>query len=175
MSLTHATERFTYRLDAIAHRAIASNDDLFVRETGLTILEVRLLRLIGDDPGTSFVEISQRIAVERTKISRMLQKLLSMELIRRENAREDARKFRLFVTDRGQLVRARSEVLSDRLEALLLAPLPTEEVAILNASLARILEWVSSPEYARRIAEVAGIPSPPPGEETRAGHGAAAP
>ncbi|MGP3698859.1 MarR family winged helix-turn-helix transcriptional regulator [Rhodobacter sp. NSM] len=172
MPPTHATERFTYRLDAIAHRAIASNDDLFVRETGLTILEVRLLRMIGDDPGTSFVEISQRIAVERTKISRMLQKLLSLELIHRENAREDARKFRLFVTERGQMVRARSDVLSDRLEALLLAPLPTEEVAILNASLARVLDWVSSSEYASRIAEVAGIPSPDPGQKDAAGGGA---
>lgn len=175
MPSMHATERFTYRLDAIAHRAIASNDDLFVRETGLTILEVRLLRMIDDDPGTSFVEISQRIAVERTKISRMLQRLLSMELIRRENARNDARKFRLFTTELGQMARARSEVLSDRLEALLLAPLPTDEVAQLNASLARILEWVSSPEYARRIAEVAGIPSPAPGDETPADRDADAP
>lgn len=160
MAQAKATDRFTFRLDTIAQLAIASNDHLFVRETGLGILEVRLLRMIDDDPGTSFVEISHRIPVERSKVSRMLQRLLGLELIRRENAPEDARRFRLFTTEAGKMIRARSEVLSDRLEALLLAPLRTDEVAVLNAILARIRGWVTSTDYAGRIAEVTD-PKPP--------------
>ena len=77
MPPVHATDRFTFRLDTIAHQAIALNEGLFVRETGLSILEIRMLRMIDDDPGTTFVEIGQRIAVERTKVSRILQKLLA--------------------------------------------------------------------------------------------------
>lgn len=151
----NATDRFTFRLDSIAQQAIAMNEGLFLRETGLTILEIRMLRMIDDDPGTTFVEISRRIAIERTKVSRILQKLLSMELIRRENSTEDARRFRLFATPRGQEVRGRSEELSDRLESLLLAPLPANEVADMNAKLAKILRWVESSDYTAQLAQMA--------------------
>lgn len=161
MPNVHATDRFTFRLDAIAHRAIAMNEDLFQRETGLSILEVRMLRMIDDAPGTTFVEISQRIAIERTKVSRILQKLLSMTLIRRENSAEDARRFRLYATPVGQEVRGRSEILSDRLETLLLEPLSAGQIADMNDKLARILGWIDSPAYAEKLAEVAAQPVNP--------------
>lgn len=158
MPKTHATDRFTFRLDAIAQTAIAMNEGLFVRETGLPILELRMLRLIDDAPGTTFVEISQRIAVERTKVSRILQKLLAMKLIRRENSTEDARRFQLYATPVGQEIRGRSEILSDRLEQLLLSPLSTAEIAIMNQKLAQILRWIGSPDYAEQLAELAAQP-----------------
>lgn len=161
MPHVHATDRFTFRLNTIAHQAIALNEGLFVRETGLSILEIRMLRMIDDDPGTTFVEIGQRIAVERTKVSRILQKLLAMNLIRRENAPEDARRFRLYATEQGQEIRARSEILSDRLETLLLSPLPVEEIAVMNAKLAQILRWIESDGYAQRLAELAKQPTAP--------------
>lgn len=159
MSQSKASDWFTFQLDAIAQFAIGSNDHLFVRETGLSILEVRLLRMIDDDPGTSFVEIKQRIPVERSKVSRMLQRLLGLGLIRRENSREDARKFRLYTAQEGAMLKARSEVLSDRPEALLLASLRTDEVASLNALLERVRGWVMSADYAGRLSEVAGWPA----------------
>jgi DNA-binding MarR family transcriptional regulator len=78
-----------------------------------------------------------------------------MELIRRENSTEDARRFRLFATPQGQEVRGRSEELSDRLESLLLAPLPANEVADMNAKLAKILRWVESSDYTAQLAQMA--------------------
>ena len=152
----NALDRFTFRLDSIAHQAIAMNEGLFLRETGLSILEIRMLRMIDDVPGTTFVEIQQRIAVERTKVSRILQKLLSLDLIRRENSSEDARRFQLYATAHGQEIRARSELLSDRLEKLLLSPLSAAEAEEMNARLAQILQWIQSADYAAQLAELRG-------------------
>ncbi|MDO8885154.1 MAG: MarR family transcriptional regulator, partial [Pseudotabrizicola sp.] len=52
-------ERLTYRLNIVAQEAITANDDIFLRQTGCRIRELRVLRLIDDTPGTSFAEIAK--------------------------------------------------------------------------------------------------------------------
>lgn len=144
-------ERLTYRLSILADQAIAANDHIFVRETGCSIRELRVLRLIDDMPGTSFREIAQLTGFERSLTSRLIQALIGAGLILRENAAEDARVFRLFTTPKGQEVRRIARGVSDRLEAILTAPLSTEERTALDQLLARLGDWVGSAEYQARL------------------------
>lgn len=140
-------ERLTYRLNIIAQQAIAANDAIFLRETGLRIRELRVLRLIDDTPGTTFADIARDTGLERSLTSRILQSLLGAGLIVRENAPEDARVFRLFTTDKGREVRQIARRLSDRLEIILTEPLSGEELQALNDTLARLRAWVTSDAY----------------------------
>jgi DNA-binding MarR family transcriptional regulator len=149
---TFRNERLTYRLNIVADQAIAANDQIFVRETGLTIREVRVLRLIDDTPGTTFRDISRITGFERSLTSRIIQSLIGSGLIERENSTEDARVFLLRPTAKGQEVRRIARALSDRLELILTEPLSRAELDTLNGLLERLAVWVISDDYCDRLA-----------------------
>lgn len=145
-------ERLTFRLDLLAEEAIRANDGIFQSRLGLKIHEVRVLRLIGRQPGIIFVELSRQASLERSQTSRIIQGLIRQGLIRRENDAADARRFRLFTTEEGERTRHKAKRLSDALETLLMAPLQTAEEQVFDELLARLSSWVGSDDYQRRLA-----------------------
>lgn len=140
-------ERLTYKLNIVAQEAIAANDEIFLRETGCRIRDLRVLRLIDDQPGTSFAEIAKATGLERSLTSRIIQGLLSAGLIERRNSTEDARVFLLSTTEKGKEVRQVARRLSDRLEVILTDPLSVQELRAFNEILARLGSWVTSEDY----------------------------
>jgi DNA-binding MarR family transcriptional regulator len=146
-------ERLTYKLDIVAHEAIAANDEIFLRETGCRIRDLRVLRLIDDRPGTTFAEIAKVTGLERSLTSRIIQGLLASGLIERRNSDADARVFLLSTTDRGKEVRQAARRLSDRLEVILTDPLSVQELRSLHEILARLGSWVTSEEYRAALRE----------------------
>lgn len=146
-STTFKNERLTYRLELVAQEAIAANDEIFLRETGCRIRELRVLRLIDDMPGTTFAEIAKSTGLERSLTSRLIQTLLKAGHIQREASPADARVFLLQTTQQGKDVRKIARQLSDRLEVVLQEPLTDQELAILNRALARLGDWITSEDY----------------------------
>lgn len=140
-------ERLTYRLNIVAQEAIAANDEIFLRETGCRIRELRVLRLIDDFPGTTFAEISKITGFDRSLTSRIIQALIAGELIVRENSTSDARVFMLSTTDKGKQTRQVARAVSDRLEVILTDPLSAQELEALDHILARLGNWVTSDKY----------------------------
>ena len=140
-------ERLTYRLNIVAQEAIAANDEIFLRETGCRIRELRVLRLIDDCPGTTFAEISKITGFDRSLTSRIIQALIAGELIVRENSTSDARVFMLSTTDKGKQTRQVARAVSDRLEVILTDPLSAQELEALDHILARLGNWVTSDKY----------------------------
>lgn len=140
-------ERLTYKLDIVAQRAIAANDEIFLRETGCRIRDLRVLRLIDDTPGTTFAEIAKITGFDRSLTSRIIQNLIGAGLIARRNSPEDARVFMLSTTPRGKEVRQIARHVSDRLEVLLTDPLSGQELRALNDILGRLGSWVTSDAY----------------------------
>ncbi len=145
-------ERLTYRLNIVAQEAITANDEVFLRETGCRIRDLRVLRLVDDKPGTTFAEIAKITGFDRSLTSRIIQNLISNGLIERENSSEDARVFLLATTEKGKETRQTARALSDRLEVILTDPLSAQELRALNDILARLGAWVTSDEYAVAIA-----------------------
>ena len=146
-------ERLTFRLDVLAQDAISANDAIFVKAVGCTIREVRVLRLIDDFPGITFIEICRATGLERSLASRIIRRLLSLQLVRRENDAKDARRFGLSTTDLGKNRRTEARTLSDSLEVTLCAPLSAGERKQLNNLLDRLALWVRSTEYKQALAE----------------------
>ncbi len=146
-------ERLTFRLDVLAQEAISANDAIFVKTVGCTIREVRVLRLIDDLPGITFIEICRATGLERSLASRIIRRLLALQLIRRDNDSEDARRFGLSTTDLGKRRRREARGLSNSLELLLCDPLTPSEQRQLNSMLDRLALWVRSAGYKQALAE----------------------
>lgn len=157
---TFRNERLTYRLNIVAEQAITANDDIFLRETGCRIRDLRVLRLIDDTPGTTFAEIAKITGFERSLTSRIIQNLIGAGLIERQNSTEDARVFMLSTTPRGKEVRQIARQVSDRLEVILTDPLSTQELRALNDILARLGHWVTSEDYRAALQEELNKVSP---------------
>lgn len=153
MKKTFAMERLTYRLSLLSQLAIDANDEIFRDSVGLSIREVRVLRLIDDNPGITFVELNEAANLERSLTSRIIQRLLNADLVRRENDASDSRKFRLFSSSAGREARVKAHAISDRLEEILLRPLDPDEIEALDARLARLADWVRSPDYEEALSD----------------------
>lgn len=147
MSGIFKNERLTYRLNIVAQEAISANDEIFLKETGCRIRDLRILRLIDDAPGTTFAEIAKITGFDRSLTSRIIQNLLGAGLIERKNSSEDARVFLLSTTDKGKEIRQVARRLSDRLEIILTDPLSAQELKALDGILLRLGSWVTSEEY----------------------------
>ncbi|WP_421053736.1 MarR family winged helix-turn-helix transcriptional regulator [Leisingera sp. D0M16] len=152
MNKAFRNERLTYRLELVAQEAISANDEIFLRETGFRIRELRVLRLIDDTPGTTFAEIAKATGLERSLTSRIIRTLLGDGLIARENSLEDARVFLLTTTPKGQNIRRIARQLSDRLEVILTEPLSEQELATLDGILDRLGSWITTEEYRTALA-----------------------
>lgn len=150
---TFKNERLTYRLNIVAQEAIQANDEIFLRETGCRIRDLRVLRLIDDRPGTTFAEIAKITGFDRSLTSRIIQNLIGAGLIERENSSEDARVFLLSTTPKGKEVRQVARRLSDRLEVILTDPLSSQEMRAFNEILARLGAWVTSEDYRNALAK----------------------
>ncbi|WP_103258089.1 MarR family winged helix-turn-helix transcriptional regulator [Tabrizicola aquatica] len=154
------SKRLTYLLEIIADEAIAGNDAIFLRALGYSIREMRVLRIVDDMPGTTFVEIWEKSGLERSLTSRILQKLIGDGLLLRTSSGTDARKYHLSTTPRGQALRHRGRALSDALEALLLDPFPAADRARLFEQVERLGRWVRSDDYRAALERFdAGLPA----------------
>jgi DNA-binding MarR family transcriptional regulator len=136
----------------VAQQAISVNDEIFLKETGCRIRDLRVLRLIDDTPGTTFAEIAKITGFDRSLTSRIIQNLIGAALIERENSSEDARVFLLSTTEKGKQIRQVARRLSDRLEVILTDPLSAQELRSLNDILARLGLWVTSEDYRLALA-----------------------
>lgn len=145
------SKRLTFLLEIIANEAIAGNDAIFVRELGYSIREIRVLRIVDDSPGVTFVDICQKSGLERSLTSRILQKLIGDGLLLRTSSGSDARKYHLSTTAEGKALRQRGRIMSDALESLLLAPFPGQDRGRLFEQIERLGNWVRSDDYRRAL------------------------
>ncbi len=136
-------QSFTYQLASIAEEAISPAAKLFKERFGLDVHELRVLRLVGDEPGITFTELAQRTRFERSATSRILSRLIKAVLVRRELDEKDARKFQLYITDSGEALRREADPLSLELEALILSKLTPHERDDFRRILDKLTHWVS--------------------------------
>ena len=148
---------FTYQLAKIAEDSIGAARKLFVRRFGLSVQELRVLRLIDDQPGVTFTRLAEQTKFERAATSRILSRLVRAGLARREIDADDARQFRLHSTASARALRARADPLSLELEALILDALTEDEQRRFRAILDKLETWLAAEfpgELARRYPEM---------------------
>ncbi|MCG8568504.1 MAG: MarR family transcriptional regulator [Spirochaetes bacterium] len=81
---------------------------------GMTHTEMRILNMIYilEADGDTQDEFAKRIEIDRTNVGRSLKKLENLGYIRREKAAEDKRALRVFITEKGLVIK--DEILAVR-------------------------------------------------------------
>lgn len=165
-------QSLTYHLVSLAEDGIGMADGLFEQRFGLNVHELRVLRIVAATPGITFTQLAAETKFERSATSRILSRLIKAGLIQRRNASNDARRFELFATAKGEALRARAKPLSLELEQLMLSPLSATEQHSFLAMLGRLRDWVATgyiEELVRRYPAVAKPRRKRPGKAAGAG------
>ena len=145
-------QSLTYQLASVAEDGISNAGRIFETRFGLSVYEIRVLRLIRDNPSITFTELAKLTKFERTATSRMLSRLIKAGLVQRTNSPLDARRFTLTVTQDGLDLCEQADPISLALEAMMLDPLSEPEREALRSMLGRILTWVRA-GYADKVGE----------------------
>ena len=152
------SQSFTYQLASIAENAVTPAARLFEHRFGLDVHELRVLRLIDDQPGVTFTVLAQQTRFERSATSRILSRLVKAGLVERAIDDHDARQFRLSATEAGKALRKRADPLSLEIEALILSALSGPEQAQFRKILDKLSLWLNvefPPELERRYPDAA--------------------
>lgn len=101
-----------------------------------------LLRLWKED-GLSPTELANRLRVEPATVSRVLNRMEKSELVTRKRNPEDARSFKVYLTDRGRSLQEPVSSSWNQIEAQMLEGLTRDEQVSLRRSLARVRDNLS--------------------------------
>ena len=95
-------ERFLpYRLSILSNRISEIIAKTYRDKFALSITEWRIMAVLGEYPGSSADEVSVKIQIEKSIVSRALQKLLARSLVNREVDESDRRRQNLTLTKTG--------------------------------------------------------------------------
>lgn len=139
----------TYRMDTLSSSAIGMANEVYVQCCGLNVRELRILRLIDDNPGITFSNLAAETRFERSLTSRLLSKLIKERLIRRSIGKSDARQFNLHTTARGREVCGKATQVAGVVEEYFLTPLTAAERESLNSCIQKLTEWVDGDTQTR--------------------------
>lgn len=96
-------ERFLpYRLSILSNRVSEIIALTYRDKFALSVTEWRIMAVLGGDPGSSADEVSLKTQIEKSIVSRALQKLLKRHLVIREVDEADRRRQNLFLTNTGK-------------------------------------------------------------------------
>ena len=152
------TDYLNILLDLAAQRTRERGDRAYERVLGMPLRDVRLLRMIGTQPGISMGALSDGSGLEKTLASKVIGSLVKRGLVERQIGRKDARNVHLTLTDSGEDVVKRAEPLGKTLESGFSLMLGEDELRELRSSLQKVLdaELATREQFERWLDEIAG-------------------
>ena len=104
-------------LDAANRHVKAVASEIYERECGVNVRELRLLRIIGREPGLTRARLVEHTYLEKTLVSKLVSQLVRRKLVAREAGADDAREIALELTGAGESIVLRADPIGRRLEA----------------------------------------------------------
>ncbi len=133
-------EFLPYRLSVLANQVSQGIARTYSQRFGLSITEWRVIAILGRFRNIPAATVAEHSAMDKVAISRAVRRLLSLELIQRQDGREDRRAKPLALTPAGRKVYQAIAPAALDFEARLLAALTPAE----RSSLDRILGKLSA-------------------------------
>jgi MarR family transcriptional regulator, organic hydroperoxide resistance regulator len=119
-------------------RAHRGNVGASLAEVGLHVGQEMVLVELWDEDGLRGGDLAARLGVEPPTVTKMLGRLERCGLVERRQDQEDARSFRVYLTDEGRSLEERVAVCWERVEERLLAGMSVGERRSLDQLLARV-------------------------------------
>jgi DNA-binding MarR family transcriptional regulator len=143
-------ERFLpYRLSIVTNLVSRAFARRYENAHGLTIPEWRMMAVLGRFAPLSSQEVGDRTAMDKAKVSRALQRLISAGLVKRRSNPSDNRQNMLALSRKGRAMHDRIVPQALELERELTEVLSPEERRMLDALLARLQDRVDAMPGAR--------------------------
>ena len=126
---------------ARAHRALVSNA---LTDFDLHIGQERLLMELWYEDGLTQTELAIRLCIEPPTLTKMLGRLEKTKLLEKRKDEDDARVWRIYLTDKGYLFQKPVTELWKNIEATMLAQLSLEERLLYRRLLMQIYQNLES-------------------------------
>lgn len=148
-------------LDLAAQRTRELGDLAYGRVLGLPLRDVRLLRMIGTQPGISMGTLAHASGLEKTLASKVVGSLVKRGLVQRLIGQKDARNVHLILSDLGVEMVEKADPLGRRLESGYSLLLSQDELQALRHALQKLLaaETVTPEQLERWLEEAPEWPS----------------
>lgn len=130
----------TYKLDLLKTLATKAIDPHYQVLAGMRVRELRVLRLLHDQPGIAATELRHQLVLDKTLLSKNLAELERRGLIERRPHERDNRLQCLHLSAEGQRVWRACEQLGREIEADMFADLSPEEWEQLHTLLNRAID-----------------------------------
>lgn len=134
-------ERFLpYRLSILSNRISAIIAETYKDKFALSITEWRIMAVLGEYPGASADEVSLKIQIEKSIVSRALHKLLARHLVGREVDASDRRRQNLTLSKTGLEIYQQVVPVSYDYEERLQQCFSEQERAVFDSLIERLYE-----------------------------------
>ncbi len=127
-------------LDLASQRTRDRGSRVYEIELGLSIRDVRLLRMIGGAPGITMGQLVQTCGIEKTLVSKLVGSLVQRKLVERQIGTEDARQIHLCLSQAGVEMVQRAEPIGYEMEARFLDCLSVAEIESLRRILHKLID-----------------------------------
>ena len=117
-------------------------------EIGLTTAQLRVLFLVRETPGVTAGALAQRLNVTPPTISGIVDRLVKLTLIRREDDESDRRLVRNFLTEHGEVACKRMEQGSETFTRRILVEMNHKD---LEAFILGLKAFIKASEYVQRV------------------------
>jgi DNA-binding MarR family transcriptional regulator len=143
-------------LDTAAERTRERGSRVYEIEFGVSLRDLRLLRLVGNAPGIGMGQLVKQSAIEKTLASKLVSVLVRKGLVERQIGFEDARQIQLSLTEAGVDLVLKAEPLGKKLEARFLHCLNEREIQMLKEILQKLIgsEAASKDAFEASIAKL---------------------
>ncbi|MGQ0455436.1 MAG: MarR family winged helix-turn-helix transcriptional regulator [Hyphomicrobium sp.] len=114
----------------LLHRALQTVEGVYYREAGPSSLTVRqhaIVTAIHGDARLSQADICALIGIDRSTVAEVMRRLVQKGLVLRRRTREDARRYELKLTAKGQAALSASQIASNRTEGRISAYLGPDD------------------------------------------------
>lgn len=139
--------RFDYlqfRLDLLSTLIDKEASAIFEPQFGVSVRQLRILRMTNARPGIGQSELAQLVALEKTIVSKLLSSLERKRLVRRSINSLDARRVNLRVTSAGLQIIEEADRKTKNWEKEFLSVLAPEELDALMKSIKKLILHASA-------------------------------
>ena len=109
------------------------------RKFGVTLAEWRVLLTLTSEPGVSAAEITNRWAMEKMSVNRVIQRLVNRRFVTRDRDPDDGRSYKLEMTAKGRELYEKIAPSGEKRDSELIAAIDSDEVDAMVRALQKII------------------------------------
>lgn len=126
-------------LDVASERTRYRGSQVYETELGVSVRDLRLLRMIGTAPDISMGDLVNLCGIEKTLVSKLVSALVRRGWVQRHVGAADARQILLTLTDAGEALVLRAEPIGHEMEERFLDILSAAEIDMLRRVLLKLI------------------------------------